>query len=61
MEQVHVIGIDLAKQAFQFHGARADGSVAFCKKLTKRLLENRIRLGPGSGGVELLDIDHRER
>ena len=27
MEQVHIIGIDLAKQSFQLHGARADGSV----------------------------------
>ncbi len=35
MEQVHIIGIDLAKQGFQLHGARADGSVAFRKKLTR--------------------------
>ena len=28
MEQVHMIGIDLAKNSFQLHGARADGSVA---------------------------------
>ena len=34
MEQVHVIGIDLAKQGFQLQGAHADGSVAFRKKLT---------------------------
>ena len=33
MEQVHMIGIDLAKNSFQLHGARADGSVAFRKKL----------------------------
>ncbi len=33
MEHVHIIGIDLAKQSFQLHGARADGSVAFRKKL----------------------------
>ena len=31
MEQVHMIGIDLAKQGFQLHGARPDGSVAFRK------------------------------
>ena len=24
MEQVHIIGIDLAKQGFQLHGARED-------------------------------------
>ena len=35
MEQVNIIGIDLAKQGFQLHGARPDGSVAFRKKLTR--------------------------
>ena len=35
MEQVNMIGIDLAN-SFQVHGARADGSVAFRKKLSGR-------------------------
>ena len=35
MEQVHIIGIDLAKHGFQLHGAHPDGSVAFRKKLTR--------------------------
>ena len=35
MKQVQIIGIDLAKQSFQLHGARPDGSVAFRKKLTR--------------------------
>ena len=35
MEQVSIIGIDLAKNSFQLHGARADGSVAFRKKLSR--------------------------
>ncbi len=35
MEQVHIIGIDLAKHGFGLHGARVDGSVAFRKKLTR--------------------------
>ena len=35
MEQVSIIGIDLAKHSFQLHGARADGSVAFRKKLSR--------------------------
>ena len=40
MEQATIIGIDLAKRSFQLHGARADGSVAFRKKLSRdRLLE----------------------
>ena len=35
MDQVNIIGIDLAKQSFQLHGAWADGSVAFRKKLSR--------------------------
>ena len=35
MEQVNVIGLDLAKRTFQLHGARGDGSVAFRKKLSR--------------------------
>ena len=35
MEQAQIIGIDLAKQNFQLHGTRPDGSVAFRKKLTR--------------------------
>ena len=29
MEEVSIIGIDLAKRSFQVHGAKADGSVAY--------------------------------
>ena len=35
MDQVSMIGIDLAKNSFQLHGARADGSVVFRKKLSR--------------------------
>ena len=35
MDQASIIGIDLAKHSFQVHGARADGSVAFRKKLSR--------------------------
>lgn len=35
MSEVIIIGIDLAKRAFQLHGAREDGSVAFRKKLSR--------------------------
>ena len=39
MEEVGIIGIDLAKRSFQVHGARADGSVAHRGKLSRgRLL-----------------------
>ena len=40
MEQVTIVGIDLAKRSFQLHGAQADGSVAFRRKLSReRLLD----------------------
>ena len=35
MEEVTIIGIDLAKRSFQMHGARPDGSVAYRKKLSR--------------------------
>ena len=35
MVEVSIVGIDLAKNSFQFHGARADGSVTFRRKLSR--------------------------
>lgn len=35
MNEVTIVGVDLAKQVFQLHGAKADGSVAFRKKLSR--------------------------
>ena len=35
MEKVSIIGLDLAKRAFQAHGACADGGVVFRKKLSR--------------------------
>ena len=35
MNEVTLIGVDLAKNVFQLHGAAADGSVVFRKKLTR--------------------------
>lgn len=35
MENVSIIGIDLAKNVFQLHGAAADGVVVFRKKFTR--------------------------
>ena len=35
MKEVSIIGIDLSKNSFQVHGAYADGSVAFRRKLTR--------------------------
>ena len=36
MKEVSIIGIDLAKQVFQLHGATADGEVVFRKKLSRK-------------------------
>jgi len=35
MKEVSIVGVDLAKRVFQLHGARADGTVAFRKKVTR--------------------------
>ena len=35
MGQANIIGVDLAKRVFQVHGAAADGSVVFRKKLSR--------------------------
>jgi transposase len=35
MENVSIVGIDLAKRSVQLHGAAADGSVVFRKKLSR--------------------------
>lgn len=35
MTEVSIIGVDLAKNVFQLHGARADGAVAFRKKVNR--------------------------
>jgi transposase len=38
MKKVTIVGIDLAKRVFQLHGAAADGSVVFRKKLSRAQL-----------------------
>jgi transposase len=35
MKEVSIIGVDLAKNVFQLHGASADGTVVFRKKLSR--------------------------
>ena len=35
MEELTIIGLDLAKNVFQVHGAGADGSVLFRRKLSR--------------------------
>ena len=46
MEHATIIGIDLAKRSFQLHGARADGSVAFRKKLSRDKVLGFVALQP---------------
>ena len=38
MEEVSIIGLDLAKNVFQAHGAAADGAVVFRRKLSRTQL-----------------------
>ena len=47
MEEVNIIGIDLAKLSFQVHGARADGSVAYRKKLSRGKVLSFLASQPG--------------
>ena len=35
MEDIYIIGVDLAKNVFQLHGASSDGAVLFRKKLSR--------------------------
>ncbi len=46
MAEVTIIGIDLAKHSFQLHGAHADGSVAFRKKLSREKLLDFLAAQP---------------
>ena len=36
MDEVSIVGVDLAKQVFQVHGAAADGRALFRKKLSRQ-------------------------
>ena len=46
MGEVSIIGLDLAKNVFQAHGAGADGSVVFRRKLSRAQLDlHRFRSG----------------
>jgi len=35
MDQIRIVGLDLAKRVFQVHGAGANGRVLFRKKLSR--------------------------
>jgi hypothetical protein len=38
MENVSIVGLDLAKNVFQAHGARSDGTVVFREKISRAKL-----------------------
>ncbi len=73
MSEVSIIGIDLAKNVFQMHGAAADGSVLFRKKLSRpqfsRFMSNHpacevaMEACPSAHhwALELIDRSHRVR
>ena len=44
MKEVSIIGVDLAKQVFQLHGATAAGEVVFRKQLLRKQLETFCHL-----------------
>lgn len=46
MKEVSIIGVDLAKNVFQLHGAAKDGSVVFCKKLSRLQLQKFMAAHP---------------
>ncbi|MFM7335397.1 MAG: hypothetical protein ACKO1H_13475 [Tabrizicola sp.] len=56
MKDVSIIGVDLAKNVFQLHGAASDGSVVYRKKLSRVQFERFM-----SGHPAMQDaIDHAE-
>lgn len=46
MKEVTIVGVDLAKNVFQLHGAASDGSVVFCKKLTRTQFQRFMAAQP---------------
>lgn len=46
MKEVSIIGVDLAKQVFQLHGATGKGEVVYRKKLSRRQFLAFMRTHP---------------
>jgi len=51
MKVVSIIGVDLAKQVFQLHGATAEGDVVFRKKLSRKQFCAFMCAQPAHSGV----------
>jgi hypothetical protein len=49
VKEVSIIGLDLAKNWFQLHGASADGGVVFRKKLSRSYCDGGVRQFPSLG------------
>lgn len=49
MKEVSIIGVDLAKQVFQLHGATVEGEVVFRKKLSRKQFPAFMQMQPGCG------------
>lgn len=59
MGEISIIGLDLAKQVFQVHGARVDGSVVLRKKITRgQLLAFFSKLPPCIVAMEACATAH---
>lgn len=53
MEKVSIVGLDLAKNTIQVHGAAADGSVIFRRKVSNgKLLEFLSGINPCTVAME---------
>ncbi len=49
-KDVSIIGVDLAKQVFQLHGAAWTGDAVFRKKLSRRQFEEFMKAVSGAPG-----------
>lgn len=59
MKETSIVGVDLAKRVFQLHGAAADGSVVFRKKLSRtRLLAFLAELPACTVAMEACATSH---
>ena len=47
MKEVSIIGVDLAKQVFQLHGATSEGEPVFRKKLSRKQFAAFMQKHPG--------------
>jgi len=60
MEEVTVIGLDLAKSVFQLHGATATGTPVFRKKLSRaqvlKFFGRTAALPRGHGGLRIVAL-----